>query len=375
MSSCIICQNHSVTTTLLDIPRSIELAQDLSSSTSSKRLISSKPLEHPYPSVEPRSDKAKANLAAPSLDDLFLQKHLEFALGELKKGHEGPWCLSRVTVGNENGKLTKEEKRQRLDPEDAERAPTSTLETEDDHVLVPDGCMHFRNSEHTPLNVVFGSNEEEVTIPPRSTFLQGEIDETLVIFKDSAPKFNFIVIDPPWPNRSAKRKHSYSISYGNSEIKLLLSSIPLFDHLEDEGLVAVWVTNKPALREMLLGEGGLFEEWGIQLIEEWIWLKVTSSGEPICALDSMWRKPYEVLLVGMRGKEKRDGDVKRKVIIGVPDLHSRKPNLKKLLEDMMGTREDEYEALEIFARNLIAGWWSWGNEVLKFQSPEHWAEP
>jgi N6-adenosine-specific RNA methylase IME4 len=67
--------------------------------------------------------------------------------------------------------------------------------------------------------------------------------------------------------------------------------------------------------------------------------------------------------------------VKRKVIIGVPDLHSRKPNLKKLLEDMMGTREDEYEALEIFARNLIAGWWSWGNEVLKFQSPEHWAEP
>jgi len=140
-------------------------------------------------------------------------------------------------------------------------------------------------------------------------------------------------------------------------------------------LVAVWVTNKPAFREMLVWEGGLFEEWGVQLMEEWIWLKVTSIGEPICALDSMWRKPYEVLLIGRRGGERVEGDVKRRVVVGVPDLHSRKPNLKTLFEGVMCRKGGEYEALEIFARNLTAGWWSWGNEVLKFQTVEHWAEP
>jgi N6-adenosine-specific RNA methylase IME4 len=143
-------------------------------------------------------------------------------------------------------------------------------------------------------------------------------------------------------------------------------------------LVAVWVTNKVAFRDLLLGEGGLFEQWGVQLVEEWVWLKVTSDGEPICALDSTWRKPYEILLIGRKpGKEReaeKGGEVKRRVILAVPDLHSRKPNLKSIFEQVMGRVEGDYEALEVFARNLTAGWWCWGNEVLKFQMSEHWKE-
>jgi N6-adenosine-specific RNA methylase IME4 len=122
---------------------------------------------------------------------------------------------------------------------------------------------------------------------------------------------------------------------------------------------------------MVLGEGGLFEGWGVHLVEEWIWLKVTSAGEPISELGSMWRKPYEILLVGRRGAFP-DGDVKRRVLVGVPDLHSRKPNLKSIFEQVM--KKEKYEALEIFARNLTSGWWAWGNEVLKFQSDECWID-
>jgi N6-adenosine-specific RNA methylase IME4 len=122
---------------------------------------------------------------------------------------------------------------------------------------------------------------------------------------------------------------------------------------------------------MVLGERGLFEEWGVQLVEEWIWLKVTSTGEPISELSSMWRKPYEILLVGRRTIS-RNGDVKRRVLVGVPDLHSRKPNLKSIFEQVM--KKEKYEALEVFARNLTVGWWGWGDEVLKFQSEEYWIE-
>ena len=80
--------------------------------------------------------------------------------------------------------------------------------------------------------------------------------------------------------------------------------------------------------------------------------------------------------MGRRGAKigEERGEVKRRVIVGVPDLHSRKPNLKVLFEHLLGKREREFEALEIFARNPTAGWWSWGNEVLKFLMEEYWTE-
>ena len=150
--------------------------------------------------------------------------------------------------------------------------------------------------------------------------------------------------------------------------------------MEENGLVAVWITNKKTLKEMILGKGGLFEQWDVELVEEWIWLKITASGEPICALDSVWRKPYEILLIGRKKKsesavkgDENEGatDVRRRVMIAVPDLHSRKPNLKEVFETLMGLKRG-YKGLEIFARNLTEGWWGWGNEVLKFQMKSCW---
>jgi N6-adenosine-specific RNA methylase IME4 len=52
-------------------------------------------------------------------------------------------------------------------------------------------------------------------------------------------------------------------------------------------------------------------------------------------------------------------------------VHSRKPNLRGLFEELLPER---YEALEVFARNLTAGWWAWGDEVLLFQKRECWVE-
>ncbi|KAG0651240.1 Methyltransferase 4 [Hyphodiscus hymeniophilus] len=359
MSSSILYENSSATITILDIPRSIELAQG---SARSQRLISSKPLEHPYLSVEPKSAKAKAAIGATPLEDLLLRKHLEFALDEVKVEYKGPWYLPRST--DDIAAVAE------MLPEnnDANRLAGTTrddVRDETNHVHLAKDCSFFHNSKPEYVNVVL-PNGAKGFIPPNSTSIGGDISATLSLFVENAPKFDIILLDPPWPNRSARRKNSYSISYGNSDIRTLLSSIPLYEHLADDGYVAVWITNKPSIREMVVGEGGLFEEWGVQLTEEWIWLKVTSNGEPIFPLDSTWRKAYEVLLVGRRG----GGHAKKRVILAVPDLHSRKPNLKSLLEKMAGV---EYSScLEIFARSLTAGCWSWGNEVLKFQNAEHW---
>ena len=378
MQPCILYQNSTADITLLDIPRSIELAQGAESG----RLISSSPMEQPYPSVEPKSEKASKNLGEATLAELLLQKHLELALSEAKNGlgKHGIWCLPRITE-NEPLQVPVERKRKRLDQTATsagmDNSESSALQEQRDELVHvsndPMDTIYYHNPYEKSLSIVVGNNHAK--IPPKSTVLQGDIVPTLEIFASSATQFDFVILDPPWPNRSAKRKKSYGISYGTNNIKTLLSLLPIQVHLSEEGFVAVWVTNKNAFREMLLEEGGLFEQWGVRLIEEWIWLKITSGGETICPLNSKWRKPYEVLLIGRRVMEENkieSPEVKRRVLIGVPDLHSRKPNIRCLIKQLVGKEEGFYQVLEIFARNLTAGWWGWGNEALKFQMSKNW---
>ena len=395
-SSCILHQNEDSTIIVMDIPRSIELAQG--SLDPKQRLISSKPLEIPYPLVEPKTAKARAKLAEPSLDDLLLQRHLQLALDYLNGTYQGLWCFPRVTNQEEGldigGPKSKRKRRPSQSQNDAAAQPETerkALNTEPnlpspDIGLGPPILYQNLPCETTWANI--SSDQQLTRIPPCSTALLGDIQSTRDIFLQHAPKFNIIILDPPWPNRSARRSKHYSISYGASEIRGLLSAIPVREKLANEGLVVMWITNKSLFREIVLGEGGLFEEWNVELVEEWVWLKVTENGEPICALDSVWRKPYEILLVGRHrssaafengrlvGEEEEAPErVKRRVILGVPDLHSRKPNLKGLVQKLMSLgkeKDGKYEALEIFARNLTTGWWSWGDEACKFQAEDHW---
>ena len=365
MSSPILYQNHTKTIVLIDVPLSLEHAQG---HPSPGRLLSSTPLQTPYPSLKPKSKKAKANLPDVFIDELLLVRHLELALDEVRREHRGKWCEERVTEdGNGDGKKRK------LNEDDDNKDLQGEQSNEAD---VQEVDIFFQNTTATSTGISINPSQPKVTIPSKATVLQGPIAQTIEIFNASAPAFDLVLLDPPWPNRSARRKGSYSISWGNAEIQNLLLSIPLQDRLNEGAFVGVWITNRPAFREMLVGEDGLFREWGISLTEEWIWVKVTENGEPICDLDSTWRKPYEVLLVARKGLDPRE-EVKptRRVMVSVPDVHSRKPNLKLLFEDVMGKKEGEYEALEIFARNLTNGWWSWGNEALKFQTQDHWVKP
>ena len=146
-------------------------------------------------------------------------------------------------------------------------------------------------------------------------------------------------------------------------------------HIGPDGIVACWITNKDSARTAALQA---FEVWNLQLIEEWIWLKVTANGEPVYQVDGIWRSPFEILLIGrnskMNGSQPLRAEmdqIKQRLIVAVPDLHSRKPCLKHLLQQLLQDQKP-CQGLEIFARNLIAGWWSWGNEVLKFNETGNW---
>ncbi|MEQ2252241.1 hypothetical protein ILYODFUR_019682 [Ilyodon furcidens] len=207
---------------------------------------------------------------------------------------------------------------------------------------------------------------EEFIIPPKTAFLLSDFTRIQPLVQ-SGRRFDLIVIDPPWENKSVKRSRRYS-SLPSSQLKHLPVSL-----LGSPGcLVVTWVTNRSSHLRFVRDE--LYPHWGVEVVAEWFWVKVTTSGEFVFPLDSPHKKPYEVLVLGRyRPTNARTSPLQmlsvpvedKRLIVSVPSaLHSQKPLLSEVLKSYIGA---EAKCLELFARNLQPGWTSWGNEVLKFQ--------
>ncbi|KAK4251538.1 MT-A70-domain-containing protein [Corynascus novoguineensis] len=366
LSSSILWQNDRKTVVLLDLIRSIEEAQIPSGqlaanngrpSATLRRLISALPPASPFPTPEPKTGGSELPATSPSaqIAELMTQGAVESALEEIKASHDGPWCLPRITSSKQ-------------EPEELAQDPSSNYSNAPSPPLSPSPPLPQPQPQPQPA--------------PSSTSSDRNTHPT---------SFDLIVLDPPWPNRSAKRKRKRAGAYRPvadlASVRALLRHVPVASRLAPGGLVAVWVTNAARFADLLLGSGngrgdrggGVFAEWDVELVGEWTWLKVTVGGEPVVPVDSAWRKPWERLLIGRkRGPAAAAGDgkvrigaVERKVVVAAPDVHSRKPNLRGLFEELLPER---YEALEVFARNLTAGWWAWGDQVLLFQRRECWVE-
>ncbi|KAK4165865.1 MT-A70-domain-containing protein [Cladorrhinum sp. PSN259] len=385
-SSCILWQNDDKTTILLDLPRSIEEAQlpskeeffkDVSPGNESRprRLISAAPPDGPFPTPDPKlgcRSQPVASTASQSaqLAELMTLAAAESALDKINWSYQGPWCLPRVT----SKPITPTEKQPVFHSDENSGSTNSTTESENTiAVSTPSGDPGL-TTESSPSSSQPSSSP--YYMPPDSHPLLGSIASLRSRFlSPPTPKFNLILLDPPWPNRSAKRKRRGADSYtpvdSLTSIHSLLSLIPIASSLLPDGMVAVWITNTPKFHDLLTST--LFKEWDVELVGEWVWLKVTTKGEPIVSFESEWRRPWERLVLGRKRGGMKSGAVRGKVLVGVPDFHSRKPNLRSVFEEE-GLAEKGYKGLEVFARNLTAGWWGWGDEVLKFQGREWWVE-
>ncbi|KAM5365608.1 hypothetical protein ACJZ2D_010943 [Fusarium nematophilum] len=320
--SSVLFESTDKSLIVLDIPASLEEGQVLPSQPPRRRIVSAEPPAAPYPTPEPRDgghhvDPSALASPAAQLAELMTAATVSSALQELADSYPGSFHLPRLI-----------------------RPQAPSL------------------SALPPL------------LPDKAEPLHGSIQALRDSFHMSAPVFDLVVMDPPWPNRSARRKtDKYSTVSNLSEMRSLLTQIPLASHLAPDGLVAIWITNKPSIHEFLTSPTGLFAAWGLETVSEWTWLKVAASGEPLYDVESAWRKPWEKLVIAKRIGSRKPESLKPKVIVAVTDVHSRKPNLRGLFQDVLG---EGFLGLEIFARNLTAGWWSWGDEVLRFQQPEHW---
>ncbi|XP_012254993.2 N(6)-adenine-specific methyltransferase METTL4 [Athalia rosae] len=178
-------------------------------------------------------------------------------------------------------------------------------------------------------------------------------------------QFDFILLDPPWWNKSIRRKKSkcteasYKMMY-NEE----LAKIPIGKLLSPNGIVAVWCTNAPSHLRSISNE--IFPAWGVTYKAKWFWVKITSSGETVCDFNPPpGKQPYELLLLGSVATNTSIDIPDGKLLVSVPSaVHSHKPPLTDLIKSYLPSNPN---CLEIFARYLLPGWTSWGLEVLKFQ--------
>lgn len=209
-------------------------------------------------------------------------------------------------------------------------------------------------------------------VPPSSTFLQSDLTSPCFTeFIASVPPLDLVLLDPPWPNRSAARKGEYDLmSRWEASAESLSSAFSsLKDRLSERGVVGVWVTNRPAHRKAAVE---FVESLGLNVFAEWVWGKVTPDGSWTVPLNTgigNGRRPYEVMLLARRSSVK-SVDYQRQVVFAVPTQeHSRKPHgWNELVAEAFGA----VTKLELFARELKAAWWSWGNEPLKFQDLAWW---
>ncbi|NXF36480.1 METL4 protein, partial [Nyctibius bracteatus] len=241
----------------------------------------------------------------------------------------------------------------------------------DDETTIPEqdllSCVTENSSNCAKTVVLMG---QKYLVPPKSSFLLSDISrlQPLLNYKK---KYDVIVIDPPWENRSVKRSNRYSY-LSSWQIK----QIPVPALAAPNCLVVTWVTNRQKHLRFVKDE--LYPHWSVKTLAEWHWVKITRAGEFVLPLDSLHKKPYEVLVLGrvqgdLKEAFRKSEDVlplpEHKLIVSIPcSLHSHKPPLTAVLAEFI---KPDVKCLELFARNLQPGWTSWGNEVLKFQHVDY----
>uniref|UniRef100_J3LL19 Methyltransferase-like protein 2 n=3 Tax=Oryza brachyantha TaxID=4533 RepID=J3LL19_ORYBR len=212
-------------------------------------------------------------------------------------------------------------------------------------------------------------------LPRQSCFLMSDLKHVGGLIHDNYDQgYNLIVVDPPWENGCVRQKVVYPTLPNRHFLYL-----PVQELAHSAGaLVVLWITNREKLWKFV--EEELFPSWGVKEHTVFYWLKVKQDGSLIGDLDLLHHRPYECLLVGYINLNKEDARgskfkflEERRVIMSVPGAHSRKPPLQKLLSQYIPGPKPA-RCIELFARELVSGWTSWGNEPLRFQDAVYFSE-
>ncbi|KAI6228025.1 Methyltransferase-like protein 4 [Aphelenchoides besseyi] len=202
-------------------------------------------------------------------------------------------------------------------------------------------------------------NERKHLIPQQSKFILGEVSTVCQHLMNREELFDIIVVDPPWQNKSVRRKSVYHC--GNEEN---WTDLDISELLAQKGFVCLWLTNGSACRRLA---DELIRKWSLVVCSEMFWLKITKSGRTVCDFRPSHKVPFEKVLFLCRSDDLDAFQLpNRFVVSAVPHVsHSRKPPVSEILRQYFGI--DYTNGLELFARYLLPNFLSVGDQCLKFQ--------
>jgi len=171
---------------------------------------------------------------------------------------------------------------------------------------------------------------------------------------NSPEMFDVFYADPPWQYENSGFEMSAEKHYDTMNIndlcQMSISSIAA-----DNAVCFMWVTN-PLLEDGMR----LLKAWGFEYKTNFVWVKKSHT-----AGFYVFGK-HEILMIGTKGSMLPVEKFKSVLNENIEDfddsneIHSKKPHeTYDIIEKMYPGRR----YIELFARNLRAGWQSWGNEV------------
>jgi N6-adenosine-specific RNA methylase IME4 len=149
-------------------------------------------------------------------------------------------------------------------------------------------ATQIKNKKKITTKIIF--KKTEYIIPPNCSFMISDFN----LLKDYLIKldmrFDLIVMDPPWENKSVKRSGKYECLDHYELFK-----IPVNRVLAQRGYFCIWVTNSAKLHNFVLNVYA--KDLGLVRVSTIVWVKVTTKGEYVIPIHSTHRKTYEVCYV------------------------------------------------------------------------------
>lgn len=180
-------------------------------------------------------------------------------------------------------------------------------------------------------------------------------DETVRSLLGIGRTYQVIYVDVPWPfsgggNRSAKRHYP---TMKINEIKAL----PVSNLAADDCALFLWATF-PQLERA----SEVIKAWGFEYkTNAFTWIKTNKGNGKLAIGNGYWtRSNAEICLFATIGKPQRLHADVHSVVITPRGRHSEKPDeVRQRIVRLMG----DVPRIELFARQQVAGWDVWGNEV------------
>jgi len=174
-------------------------------------------------------------------------------------------------------------------------------------------------------------------------------------------KYQIIYADPPWNFKVWSKKgmdRSAENHYKTMSIEEIINLKSFINEItSDNCILFIWVTY-PLLKEGLK----VIEEWGFKYKTcGFTWVKRNKKADTwFWGLGYWTRANTELCLIATKGNVKRVSNKVHQIIDTHIEEHSKKPDI---VRDKIVELVGDLPRIELFARQKVEGWDSWGDEI------------